>query len=127
MQAAAEKLEEVEGIVLFLATEGIDLRGFSPDVLRQNAVPIIILHRSFEACGKCQRFEDCGLWSRGWVPVYDPEASRIYGWPYFRWRMCHHRRVWEEAQAKKQKRKAGVRVEEIGTEVPLADVPQEWL
>lgn len=121
------QLEEVQGVVLFLATKGIDLRGFSTEVLKQSAVPILILHRSFEACRKCRQFEDCSLWSKGWVPVYDPGASRKYGWPYFRWRMCRYRLEHEEEKVQKRKRKTKVRVDDIGTEVPLEDIPREWL
>ncbi|MGB9660697.1 MAG: hypothetical protein ACPL5F_01600 [Moorellaceae bacterium] len=124
-EAKGLDLDEVEGVMKFLAVRGIDLSDYPSEVLQRNAVPILILHRSFEACQKCQKFEDCGLWSLGWVPVYDPDASKKYGWPYFRWRMCQYRKQWEEMEAKKQKRKTRARIEELGAEVPLEQVPQE--
>jgi len=51
-----------------------------------------------DACEVCLSLADCCM-ARGWVPVLDMPASRQYGYPYFRWRKCHHLR---QAEARQQ-------------------------
>lgn len=76
-----------------------DYIDFEPEQLDKAAVPIMLANNAEDACEMCLSLSDCSLPSRGWVPVLDMEASRIYGYPYFRWRKCHHLK---QAEALKQ-------------------------
>lgn len=58
----------------------------------------------FEVCPLCSGLEECPLRTCGWQPMFDPEATVMYGYNVYRWRKCEHRKRAEREKNAEQLR-----------------------
>jgi len=92
-----ELLQGCKPQAITLATKAGRLFGmeFTEEQINQCYSSIALAVNAEEACPICERLGDCLLRTNGWVPIFDPEASRVYGYPYFKWRKCDRRKTFE--------------------------------